>query len=192
MPQIPFNSLRATFVWSLLVGETNRDKLVCVRSVESVQVSSKCRRLALIGSFTWSESPSATRTRVEICRFWTDMRNTCKMRLSMNLASRQMESNRRERPYITISTDLRHGAGRARRRTFRESLLKRLSWFESSRLCFFALRSHLRHSRSREKEERTEQFRNIDIYKKEKWSGREGASRTSRTSREKEHAGRVC
>lgn len=32
------NSLRATFVWSLLVGETNRDKLVCVRSVESVGV----------------------------------------------------------------------------------------------------------------------------------------------------------
>jgi len=113
----------------------------------------------------------------------------------IRLAARQMENNQRERPYITmdyISMDLRHGAGRARRRTFRESLLKRLSWFESSRLRFFALRSHLRHSRSREKEERTEQFRSIDIYEREKWSGKEEASRTSWTSKRKKHAGRFC
>lgn len=75
-----------------------------------------------------------------------------------------MGGNRRERPCITISTDLRHGAGRACRRTFRESLLKRLSWFvespaPSSRFVrIYVIRA-----------KKEEQFCNIDFHEREKW-----------------------
>lgn len=75
-----YRSLRATFARSLLPG-----KLIasCLRSQRGKFASEReSRRLALIGSFTRSKSPSATRARVEICRPRTDMRNTCKMRLS--------------------------------------------------------------------------------------------------------------
>lgn len=96
-----------------------------------VREAVKPRRLTLIGSFTWSESPGNDVYQVEICRLSEPTSGT---RVRRDYPQRRVvpghangEQAAKEGPYITISSDLCHGAGRERRRAFRESLLKRLS-----------------------------------------------------------------
>lgn len=193
MPQIPFFACHFRPI-PLLLGKLITE--LSAFAARKVSGASESRRLALSGSFPRSKSPSARRA----ARGWnmsylrTDTRKTrVRCDYPCSLAARQMESNRRERLYITISADLRHGAGRAEHFAWIAAAAVKLIRVESPR-CFFALRSHLRHSRSREKEERTEQFRNIDIHEREKWSGREGERRVRHgcQGRGRKHAGRFC